>query len=78
MEIMFLKIKQSGVKMETRKKVGEAITAIPAGFTPHRVVRRVYDARKKMIETGDQVGLNKSKCVSALTKCLLAVYLLLS
>ena len=29
-------------------------TAIP-GFTPHRVVKRVYDARAKMIETGEGV-----------------------
>ena len=49
------KIKQTGVKMETLRSVGEAITAIPAGFAPHRVVKRVYDARRKMIETGEGV-----------------------
>ena len=47
------KIKQTGVPMETLKKIGDACTTIPAGFTPHRVVKRVYDARKKMIETGE-------------------------
>ena len=49
------KIKQTGVKMETLLKVGKACTTIPAGFTPHRVVKRVYDARAKMIETGEGV-----------------------
>ena len=34
------KIKQTGVKMETLKKIGDSITTIPAGFTPHRVVKR--------------------------------------
>ena len=41
--------------METLLKVGKACTTIPAGFTPHRVVKRVYDARAKMIETGEGV-----------------------
>jgi 2-oxoglutarate dehydrogenase E1 component len=35
------------------KSVGEAITQLPAGFTPHRQIKKIYEARKEMIETGE-------------------------
>ena len=47
------RIRETGVKMDILKQVGMAATAIPESFTPHRVVKRVYDARRKMIETGE-------------------------
>ena len=47
------KIKNTGVNPEVLKQVGQAVTALPEGFNPHRGIRRVYEARQKMIETGE-------------------------
>lgn len=43
------------MKPEILKNVGQAITTLPEGFTAHKGIQRVYDARKKMIETGEGV-----------------------
>jgi 2-oxoglutarate dehydrogenase complex dehydrogenase (E1) component-like enzyme len=32
--------------------VGEAITQLPADFTPHRQIKKIYEARREMVETG--------------------------
>lgn len=47
------RIRDTGVNMNILKKVGMAATHIPEEFNPHRVVKRVYAARQKMIETGE-------------------------
>lgn len=36
-------------------EVGEAITAIPDGFTPHRQIKKVYDARKEMVASSESL-----------------------
>jgi 2-oxoglutarate dehydrogenase E1 component len=33
--------------------VGDAITKLPADFTPHRQIKKIYEARREMIETGE-------------------------
>lgn len=43
------------MKPEILKNVGQLITTLPDGFTPHKGIQRVYDARRKMIETGEGV-----------------------
>lgn len=43
------------MKPEILKNVGQSITSLPEGFTAHKGIQRVYDARKKMIETGEGV-----------------------
>ncbi|HFC05273.1 MAG TPA: 2-oxoglutarate dehydrogenase E1 component, partial [Rhizobiales bacterium] len=45
----------TGVKMETLKKVGKAITTLPDNFTLHKTLQRVIDRRAKMIETGKDI-----------------------
>jgi 2-oxoglutarate dehydrogenase E1 component len=35
------------------KAVGEAVSRLPDGFSAHRTVQRLMDARRKMIETGE-------------------------
>lgn len=40
------------MKPEVLKSVGKAITTLPSDFTPHRTIKRVYDSRAEMIETG--------------------------
>lgn len=43
------------VKPEILTNVGKAITTFPDGFKPHRALKRVFDDRRKMIETGEGV-----------------------
>ena len=48
-------IKNTGVPKEELKKVGEAIVHLPESFTPHHSIKKIYDARKKAIETGEGI-----------------------
>jgi hypothetical protein len=36
-------------------QVGYAITRLPEDFTPHKQIKRVYEQRRKMVETGEGV-----------------------
>lgn len=47
------RIRDTGLPPEHLKNLGNLITTIPAGFTPHRVVKRVYEARRAMIDNGE-------------------------
>ncbi|KAH0682080.1 hypothetical protein KY289_019832 [Solanum tuberosum] len=49
------RVRNTGVKPEILKDVGKAITSLPEDFKPHRAVKRIFDDRKKMIETGEGV-----------------------
>jgi len=40
------------VNIDILKSVGQAITALPEDFTPHRQIKKVYEQRRQMIETG--------------------------
>ncbi len=42
----------SGVTLDKIKKIGEKITQIPSNFNPHSTIKKVFDNRKKMFETG--------------------------
>lgn len=37
------------------KKVGRAITVLPDDFKPHKQVKKIYDDRAQMIETGEGI-----------------------
>ena len=43
------------VKPEILKNVGKAITHFPDNFKPHRAVKKVYEQRAQMIETGEGI-----------------------
>lgn len=43
------------VKPEILKNVGKAITVFPDNFKPHRAVKKVYEQRAQMIETGEGI-----------------------
>jgi 2-oxoglutarate dehydrogenase E1 component len=43
------------VKPDILKNVGKAITVFPENFKPHRAVKKVYDQRAQMIETGEGI-----------------------
>ncbi|KAG6578718.1 2-oxoglutarate dehydrogenase, mitochondrial-like [Cucurbita moschata] len=49
------RIRNTGVKPEILKNVGKAITSLPDNFKPHRSVKKVYEQRAQMIETGDGI-----------------------
>ncbi|KAF7820480.1 2-oxoglutarate dehydrogenase, mitochondrial-like [Senna tora] len=49
------RIRNTGVKPEILKNVGKAITVLPENFTPHRAVRKIYEQRAQMVETGEGI-----------------------
>ncbi|GAU20243.1 hypothetical protein TSUD_353070 [Trifolium subterraneum] len=49
------RVRNTGVKPEILKTVGKAITTIPENFTPHKAVKRIYEQRAQMIETGEDI-----------------------
>ncbi|GFQ08436.1 2-oxoglutarate dehydrogenase mitochondrial [Phtheirospermum japonicum] len=49
------RIRNTGVKPEILKTVGKAITTLPENFKPHRAVKRIFEDRAKMIETGEGI-----------------------
>nr|GMD86094.1 2-oxoglutarate dehydrogenase, mitochondrial-like [Ipomoea batatas] len=49
------RVRNTGVKPEILKDVGNAITTLPEDFKPHRAVKRIFADRQKMIETGEGV-----------------------
>ncbi|KAL6562752.1 hypothetical protein OROGR_003759 [Orobanche gracilis] len=49
------RIRQTGVKPEILKNVGKAITTLPQNFKPHRAVKRIFEDRAKMIESGEGI-----------------------
>ena len=42
----------TGVELDVWKKVGAALSTYPEGWTPHRMVGKIYQQRSQMIETG--------------------------
>ncbi|XP_028805123.1 2-oxoglutarate dehydrogenase, mitochondrial [Neltuma alba] len=49
------RIRNTGVKPEILKNVGKAITTLPENFTPHRAVKKIYEQRAQMMETGEGI-----------------------
>ncbi|XP_068637184.1 uncharacterized protein [Aristolochia californica] len=49
------RVRNTGVKPEILKNVGKAITTLPETFKPHKGVKRIYDQRAQMIETGEGI-----------------------
>ena len=45
----------TGVDMDDLRRLGRACVDLPEWLAPHRVVRRVYEQRGRMIESGDGV-----------------------
>ncbi|KAJ6797765.1 2-oxoglutarate dehydrogenase, mitochondrial-like [Iris pallida] len=49
------RMRNTGVKPEILKSVGKAITMIPENFKPHRAVKKIFEQRSQMIETGEGI-----------------------
>ncbi|KAK1282777.1 hypothetical protein QJS10_CPB22g00649 [Acorus calamus] len=43
------------VKPDILKTVGKALTTLPDNFKPHRVVKKIFEQRAQMIETGEGI-----------------------
>ena len=43
------------MKPEILKRVGEAITSLPENFKAHKVLKRIFEERAQMIQTGEGV-----------------------
>jgi len=46
---------ETGVALDTLKKIGEGITEIPEKFNAHRTIQRLFKNRRKMIDEGKGV-----------------------
>ncbi|XP_058099090.1 uncharacterized protein LOC131243620 [Magnolia sinica] len=49
------RIRNTGVKPDILKNVGKAINALPENFKPHRAVKKIFEQRAQMIETGEGI-----------------------
>lgn len=49
------RIRNTGVPHDMLLEVGKAITTLPADFTPHRQIKKVYETRRAMIEGREPV-----------------------
>lgn len=56
------------MKPEILKNVGKAISTLPENFKPHRGVKRVYEQRAQMIESGEGIdwGLGEALAFATL------------
>ncbi|MGH6816523.1 MAG: 2-oxoglutarate dehydrogenase E1 component [Hyphomicrobiaceae bacterium] len=45
----------TGIAVETLKKVGRRIAALPQEFNAHKTVQRLLDRRREMVETGESI-----------------------
>lgn len=43
------------VKPEVLKRVGQTITTLPDNFKPHRAVKKIFELRAQMIESGEGI-----------------------
>lgn len=55
------------MKMDLLKQVGVAITELPSSFTPHKQIRKVYDNRRAMIDTGEGVDWGMAEALAFAT-----------
>ncbi|KAL4441839.1 hypothetical protein ABPG77_003755 [Micractinium sp. CCAP 211/92] len=58
------RIRNTGVPMDLLKEVGYAVTKLPEGFTPHRQIGKVYEARRNMVETGEGVDWGMAEALA--------------
>ncbi|XP_077216411.1 2-oxoglutarate dehydrogenase, E1 component [Tasmannia lanceolata] len=49
------RVRNTGVKPEILKTVGKAITTLPENFKAHKGVKRIFEQRAQMIETGEGI-----------------------
>ncbi|KAK3256664.1 hypothetical protein CYMTET_34209 [Cymbomonas tetramitiformis] len=53
--VQLSQIRPTGVNLDLLKKIGMGATEVPEHFNMHRAVRRVYEGRRKMIESAEGI-----------------------
>eukprot|EP00878_Enallax_costatus_P029626 GHUV01032156.1.p1 GENE.GHUV01032156.1~~GHUV01032156.1.p1 ORF type:complete len:144 (-),score=29.61 GHUV01032156.1:273-704(-) len=66
----------AGVAMDVLKSVGHAITSLPENFTPHRQIKKVYESRRAMIESGGLLLPKSCNCGVLLVRLILSTLVL--
>lgn len=61
------RIRNTGVKMDLIKQVGLAVTELPSSVTPHKQIKKVYDNRRAMIESGEGVDWGMAETLAYAT-----------
>ena len=61
------KVLNTGVASDTLKTIATAMTKLPEGFSVHRGIKRVYDARRKAIETGEGIDWGTAEALAFAT-----------
>ena len=46
---------ETAVDLETLKRVGERVSSVPENFNIHKTIGRLFDHRRKMVETGEGI-----------------------
>ena len=54
--------RNTGVPAELLASVGKAITSMPADFSPHRQIKKVYEQRRAIVESGEGAGGERTSC----------------
>ena len=49
------RIRNTGVPKDFLRDVGTAISTIPDGFNPHRMIKKVFEQRRGMVEEREDV-----------------------
>ena len=57
-------IKRTGLSGDALKEVGSAVTQIPADFNIHPQIKKIYDARRQSIETGEGIDYGTAEALA--------------
>ena len=63
---------QTGVRLETLRRLGHQLTQVPAHFLLHKDIEKLLEARKKMLETGEGVTMAFAEALAF--ACLMTKY----
>jgi 2-oxoglutarate dehydrogenase E1 component len=57
-------IKRTGLSAESLREVGTELTRVPAGFSIHPQIKKIYDARRQSIETGEGIDFGTAEALA--------------
>jgi len=61
------RIRNTGVHEQVLRQVGMAITELPATFVPHKQIKKVYELRRAMIESGEGIDWGMAEALAFAT-----------
>ena len=65
--VQMARIKATGVEMPVLKEIGMRMCEIPKKFNVHRKVKKIYDNRRKAIETGEGIDWGTAEALAFAT-----------